>query len=124
MVVEQIIDSAATVYPVNPMCARRYRERKHSSGTKTDRHDAWALADALRTDGHAWRALGPKDPIIEELRILCRDEVALIEERTALINQMRQALREPSASETDSTAKRVLAVRPEAKPESILPHCA
>jgi hypothetical protein len=46
------------------------------------------------TDGHAWRALGPKDPVIEELRILCRDEVALIEERTALINQLRQALRE------------------------------
>ena len=47
-----------------------------------------------RADGHAWRALGPKDPLIEELRILCRDEVALIEERTALINQLRQALRE------------------------------
>jgi hypothetical protein len=147
MVVEQIIDSAATVYPVNPMSARRYRERKHPSGTKTDRHDAWALADALRTDGHAWRALGPKDPLIEGLRILCRDEVALIEERTALINQLRQALREyypaaleafedwtaayawsfierfpsadallkagkrqwePSLSEIDSTAKRVL----------------
>lgn len=101
MIVEQLLDSGATVYPVNPMSARRYRERKHPSGTKTDRHDAWALADALRTDGHAWRALGSKDPIIEELRILCRDEVALIEERTALINQLRQALREyyPTALE-------------------------
>jgi len=93
-VVEQIIHSALTVYPVNPLSARRYRERKAPSGTKTDHHDAWSLADALRTDGHAWRALGPKDPILEELRILCRDEVALIEERTALINQLRQALRE------------------------------
>ena len=101
MVVEQLIDSSVSVFPVNPMSARRYRERKHPSGTKTDRHDAWALADALRTDGHAWRALGPKDPIIEELRILCRDEVALIEERTALINQLRQSLREyyPTALE-------------------------
>lgn len=101
MVVEQILDSGAAVYPVNPMCARRYRERKHPSGTKADRHDAWAMADALRTDGHAWRALGPKDPIVEELRVLCRDEVALIEERTALVNQLRQALREyyPTALE-------------------------
>jgi len=101
MVVEQLIDSGGAVFPVNPMSARRYRERKAPSGTKTDRHDAWALADALRTDGHAWRALGPKDPIIEELRILCRDEVALIEERTALVNQLRQALREyhPAALE-------------------------
>lgn len=101
MVVDQLIDSGVAVYPVNPMSARRYRERRHPSGTKTDRHDAWALADALRIDGHAWRALGPKDSIIEELRILCRDEVALIEERTALINQLRQALREyyPTALE-------------------------
>jgi transposase len=101
VVVEQLIDSGVAVYPVNPKSAKRYRERKHPSGTKTDRHDAWALADALRTDGHAWRALGAKDPLIEELRILCRDEVALIEERTALINQLRQALREyyPTALE-------------------------
>lgn len=101
MIVEQLIESGVAVYPVNPMSARRYRERKHPSGTKTDRHDAWALADALRTDGHAWRTLSVKDPIIEELRILCRDEVALIEERTALINQLRQALREyyPTALE-------------------------
>jgi transposase len=101
MVVDQLNESNATVFPVNPKSARGYRERKHPSGTKTDRLDAWALADALRTDGHAWRALSSKDPIIEELRILCRDEVALIEERTALINQLRQALREyfPAALE-------------------------
>ncbi len=83
------------------MNAKRYRERKCSSGNKTDRHDAWALADALRMDGHAWRTLGAQDPLIAELRILCRDEVALIEERTALINQLQQALHEyyPTALE-------------------------
>jgi len=52
-VVEQLIDSSVSVYPVNLASAKRYRERKHPSGTKTDRHDAWALTDALRTDGHA-----------------------------------------------------------------------
>lgn len=93
-VVEQLIDSGVTVYPVAPKAAKGYRQRKFPSGTKTDRHDAWALADALRTDGHAWRALSPRDPLVEELRMLCRDEVALIEERTALINQARQAARE------------------------------
>ena len=83
------------------MNAKRYRERKSSSGNKTDRHDAWALADALRMDGHAWRALTALDPIIAELRILCRDEVALIEERTTLIKQLQAALHEycPSAME-------------------------
>jgi transposase len=101
IVVEQLLDSGVVVYPVNPKAAARYGERQHPSGTKTDRHDAWALADALRSDGHAWGALGSKDPLVEELRLLCRDEVALLEERTALINQLRQALREyyPSALE-------------------------
>ena len=56
--VEQLLESGIVVYPVNPMNAKRYRERKCSSGNKTDRHDAWALADALRMDGHDWRALG------------------------------------------------------------------
>jgi transposase len=99
--VEQLLESGVAVYPVNPMNAKRYRERKSSSGNKTDRHDAWALADALRMDGHAWRTLSVQDPLIAELRILCRDEVALIEERTALINQLQQALHEyyPTALE-------------------------
>lgn len=99
--VEQLLESGIAVYPVNPMNAKRYRERRCSSGNKTDRHDAWALADALRMDGHAWRMLGAQDPLIAELRILCRDEVALIEERTALINQLQQALHEyyPAALE-------------------------
>lgn len=99
--VEQLLHSGVVLYPVNPMNAKRYRERRCSSGNKTDRHDAWALADALRMDGQNWRALGPQDPLIAQLRILCRDEVALIEERTALINQLQQALVEyyPSALE-------------------------
>ena len=102
VVIEQLLQSnAASVYPVQPRNAKRYRERKISSGNKTDFHDAWAMADALRVDGHGWRALAAQDPLISELRLLCRDEVALIGERTALINQLQQALYEyyPAALE-------------------------
>jgi hypothetical protein len=51
------------------------------------------LADALRTDGHAWR-VRPQDEATAILRALCRDEIALIEQRTALVNQLQAALRE------------------------------
>jgi hypothetical protein len=34
------------------------------------------------------------DPILQELRLLCRDEVVLIEQRTALVNQLQQAVLE------------------------------
>lgn len=93
-VVERLLEAGYAVYPVNPKAAQRYRERKAPSGTKTDRFDAWSLADALRLDGHTWRPLKPDDPLTVELRILCRDEIGLIQQRTALICQLRAALGE------------------------------
>jgi transposase len=100
-VVDQLLQQEYTVYPVHPVAAQRYRERKAPSGTKTDHLDAWGLADALRIDGQGWRVLQPMDPLTQQLRLLCRDEVALIEQRTALVNQLQQALLEyyPAALE-------------------------
>lgn len=92
--VERLLAAGYAVYPINPKAAKRYRERKAPSGTKSDRFDAWSLADALRLDGHTWRALKPDDPLTVELRLLCRDEIGLIEQRTALICQLRAALGE------------------------------
>lgn len=92
--VDQLVQRGFVVYPVMPKAAARYRERKRPTGSKDDRHDAWSLADALRTDGQGWALLTPLDPLTAELRALCRDEVALIQERTALINQLQAALKE------------------------------
>jgi transposase len=99
--VDQLLQRQYTLYPVNPVAAQSYRERKAPSGTKTDHLDAWALADALRADGQGWKALQPLDPLTQQLRLLCRDEVSLIEQRTALVNQLQQALLEyyPTALE-------------------------
>lgn len=100
-VVDQLIQREYTVYPVHPVAAQSYRQRKAPTGTKTDHLDAWGLADALRVDGHGWKALLPIDPLTQQLRLLCRDEVALIGQRTALVNQLQQALLEyfPAALE-------------------------
>jgi transposase len=79
-----------------------------AASRKSDAADAFSFGDGLRTDGHGWRRLSPLDPLTQELRILCRDEVALIEQRTALVNQrtalvnqLRATLREyyPAALE-------------------------
>jgi transposase len=91
-VVERLLEAGLAVFPVNPKAASRYRDRKAPSGTKTDHLDAWSLADALRVDGHQWRRLKVEDPLIQELRLLCRDEIHLIEQRTAFVNQLQQAL--------------------------------
>ena len=90
--VEQLLEAGMEVYPINAKSAQAYRERKAPSGIKDDFLDAWSFADALRVDGHGWKALKPEDPLTKELRLLCRDEVNLIEQRTALINQLRHTL--------------------------------
>ena len=92
--VERLLELGVIVYPINPKAAERFRDRKAPSGAKSDPLDAWCFADALRTDGHGWRELRPLDPITAELRILCRDEIALIEQRTAMVLQLKAALHE------------------------------
>ena len=101
LAVEQLLAAGYAVYPVNPKSAHRYRERQSPSGVKDDRRDAWSLADALRLDGHGWKPLASEDPLLAELRLLTRDEVLLIAQRTALINQLQSALRDyyPAALE-------------------------
>ena len=99
--VAELVASQVTVYPVHPKAAKEYRKRQAPSGNKTDFVDAWSLADALRLDGPHWRALSAQDPLVAELRLLCRDEVELITQRTALVNQLQAALYEyyPAALE-------------------------
>ena len=92
--VDQLVQRGFPVYPVNPKAAQRDRERKAPSGTKTDHHDVWSLAEALRTDGHAWPALPPQDETTATRRLLCRDEFVLLEQRTALVNPLQAALRD------------------------------
>ena len=91
-VIERLLELKCCVFPVHTRSAKGYRQRKVPSGNKTDKVDAWSLADALRLDGAHWKQLLAQDPLIKELRLLCRDEVALIRDRTALITQLRQSL--------------------------------
>lgn len=90
--VDQLLQRLCTIYPVNPVASESYRKRKAPSGSKTDHVDGWGLADALRVDGHGWKPLQPMDPLTQKLRLLCQDEVSLIEQRTLLVNRLQQAL--------------------------------
>jgi transposase len=99
--VEKLVESGGLIHPIPPRRAKSYRERKRPSGDKHNSLDAWSLADALRVDGASWKPLAPEDPLVQQLRLLCRDEVALIAQRTVLVNQLQQALYEyyPTALE-------------------------
>lgn len=69
------------------------RERYGTSGNKSDRSDAYVLADCLRTDGHRWRSLEPDSPATITLRTHVRARKDLVETRVAVANQLRAHLR-------------------------------
>jgi transposase len=99
--VERLMSLGVDIYPMNPKAAGRLRDRKAPSGVKDDPLDAWSFADGLRTDGHDWRKLKTEDELTKQLRLLCRDQMALIEQQTALVNQLQAAVTEyyPTALE-------------------------
>jgi len=101
LVIEQLLLIPTAIYVVPAKTAAAYRTRKASSGTKTNRLDAWFLACALRSDGYNWRSFQIPDELTQKLRLLCRDQVELIRQRVALIIQLQATLREyyPAALE-------------------------
>lgn len=90
------------VYMVNPKSSKNYRVRMRPSEAKGDRGDCLALARAIRFEGESWNPWTEPDALVLQLRTLCRDEIALIAQRTMLVNQLIKALYDyyPAALET------------------------
>ena len=57
-----VLDAGLEVVVVSSRSVKALRERYGTSGNKSDRSDAYVLADCLRTDGHRWRSLEPDSP--------------------------------------------------------------
>ena len=112
--VQALISAGYEVFAVNPLQAARYRERHTVSGAKSDRADAHALADMVRTDSHQLRAVAGDSPLVEAIKVVARAHKTLIWERTRHAQRMRYALREyfPAALEAfdDLTAPDALAL--------------
>lgn len=92
-VVEALLDTGLEVVVVSSRSVKALRERYGTSGNKSDRSDAFVLADCLRTDGHRWRSLEPDSPATVTLRGHVRARKDLVETRVAVANQLRAHLR-------------------------------
>ena len=93
-----IAGSGVTVYPIAPVSSKAYR----SAPPQWDQDRLMLEFGGCPPPGWSQlESLAKEDPLIAELRLLCRDEIALIEERTALLNQLQSALQEyyPAALE-------------------------
>jgi len=92
-VVDALLEAGLEVVVVSSRSVKALRERYGTSGNKSDRSDAYVLADCLRTDGHRWRNLEPDSPATVTLRAHVRARKDLVRTRVAVANQLRAHLR-------------------------------
>lgn len=92
VLVDTLLDYGFAVFAINPKQLDRFRDRFTSGGAKDDRRDARTLADALRTDARAFRAIHGDDPALLPLRELSRMLEELQIEQARLVNRLREQL--------------------------------
>jgi transposase len=81
------------LYPVNPVTAAKMREAFHPSGAKDDPRDADLLLDILISHRRHLRVWTPDDALTRSIQLLTEDRRHLVDERTALTNQLTAALK-------------------------------
>lgn len=112
--VNALIAAGYTVFGVDPKQAARHREILSSSGAKSDKSDAHALADMVRTRRHQLRQVAGDSDIAAAVKVVSRAHQTMIWERTRHMLRLRAALREyfPAALEAyagfDLTSRAVL----------------
>lgn len=90
LLITALLEAGAVLYPVNPKTVDRKRS---ASGAKTDLIDAYLLAKHGRSEFVDLRRLEPDTPQIAELKALTRDQDALIQGQTRLVNQLTACLK-------------------------------
>jgi transposase len=91
-VVDILLEEGFEVVVVSSRSVKALRERYGAAGNKSDRSDAYVLADCLRTDGHRWASLEPDSPATVTLRSHVRARKDLVLTRVAVANQLRAHL--------------------------------
>jgi len=99
--VRALVAAGYRVFAVDPKQAARHREILGSSGAKSDKGDAHALADMLRTRRHQLREVAGDSQTAEAVKVVTRAHQTMVWERTRHMLRLRSALREyfPAALE-------------------------
>lgn len=90
LLIAHLLEAGWPVYPVNPRTVDR---RRSASGAKTDTIDAYLLAKTGRADFADLHRLTPDSEQVAELKLLTRDQDALIQTQTRLVNQLTACLK-------------------------------
>ncbi len=92
LLVDRLAEAGLTVLPVHPNQLKATRSRYEAAGGKSDRFDAFCLAELARTDAHRLRILRPNSDETKALRALTRTREDLVAARVRLANELRAQL--------------------------------
>ena len=92
VLVDTLLEQDFAVFALNPKQLDRFRDRFTAAGAKDDGRDAHVLGDAVRTDRRAFRRVRPDDPVVIQLREVCRLRDELQEDEARLANRLRDQL--------------------------------
>lgn len=92
ILVERLLAAGLEVLAIHPNQLKAARPRYAVAHGKSDRFDAYVLAELARTDAHRFRALRPDTDETKALRALTRAREDLVGARVELGNQLRAQL--------------------------------
>jgi transposase len=92
VLVERLLEAGLCVLAIHPNQVKAVRARFAVAHGKSDRFDAFCLAELARTDVHRFRALRPDSDQTKALRVLTRSREDLVGTRVELANQLRAQL--------------------------------
>ena len=92
LLIDSLVEAGHPVVPIHPNALKACRPRYRAAGGKSDRGDAYILADVLRTDGHRLTPLRPLSDEVRALRSMVRGRDDLVAQRVATANQLRAVL--------------------------------
>lgn len=92
ILVDRLLETEIEVIAVHPNQAKAARDRYSVARGKSDRFDAFVLAELARTDAHRLRAIRPDSEETRALRVLTRTREDLVGVRVELANQLRAQL--------------------------------
>lgn len=92
ILVERLLAAGLEVLAIHPNQVKAARARFAVAHGKSDRFDAYVLAELARTDAHRFRALVPDTEQTKALKTLTRAREDLVGVRVELANQLRAQL--------------------------------
>ncbi len=92
LLVDYLLDWNYQVYVIPSRAVNRYRDRHRQSSSRSDRRDAYILADLLRTDRHRFVPLTADLPLTRKLCSLVRLLSTVKENAGRVSNQLRDLL--------------------------------